>query len=292
MARLQRPGPGPGRATRRAAARAGQVPRHLQPEPGRVLPGPRGRFEGPGRGRAQPDHSRRTTPAEQLLDVRDRSSALVGRVQRTVHRAGGARAGRRRHRVRTSTISTRTIASTSTRCSTSASSPSSRRWPSIPGHPFPYISDLSLNLAVQRARPGHRRAPLRRVKVPTLLPRFVVMPDGERFVPLEQVIAAHLDALFPGMEIEGPLHVPRHPQRRPHPRGRGGRRPARGGRDRAAPAPFRPRRAARDRRDDVDEVRELLAARARRRATTTSTSRRPARPRRAVGHPRRSIAPI
>src|SRR5205807_9635710 len=41
-----------------------------------------------------------------------------------------------------------------------------------------------------------------RVKVPPLLPRFVVTPDGERFVPLEQVIAAHLHLLFPGMEIE------------------------------------------------------------------------------------------
>ena len=40
-----------------------------------------------------------------------------------------------------------------------------------------------------------------RVKVPPVLPRFVVMPDGERFVPLEQVIAAHLDTLFPGMTI-------------------------------------------------------------------------------------------
>ena len=40
------------------------------------------------------------------------------------------------------------------------------------------------------------------MKVPDLLPRFVVMPDGERFVPLEQVIAAHLDRLFPGMEVE------------------------------------------------------------------------------------------
>ena len=41
-----------------------------------------------------------------------------------------------------------------------------------------------------------------RVKVPSLLPRFVVLPDGERYVPLEQVMAAHLDQLFPGMEIE------------------------------------------------------------------------------------------
>jgi polyphosphate kinase len=70
-----------------------------------------------------------------------------------------------------------------------------------PGHPFPYISDLSLNLAVivRDVQADERR--FARVKVPLLLPRFVVMPDGERFVPLEQIIAAHLDVLFPGMEI-------------------------------------------------------------------------------------------
>lgn len=75
-----------------------------------------------------------------------------------------------------------------------------------PGHPFPYISDLSLNLAVSIRNPlsGERR--FARVKVPPVLPRFVVMPDLERFVPLEQVIAEHLEALFPGMEIES--HVP------------------------------------------------------------------------------------
>ena len=71
-----------------------------------------------------------------------------------------------------------------------------------PGHPFPYISHLSLSLAIQMRDPttGERR--FARVKVPPLLPRFVVMTDGERFVPLEQVIAAHLDQLFPGMEVE------------------------------------------------------------------------------------------
>jgi polyphosphate kinase len=69
-----------------------------------------------------------------------------------------------------------------------------------PGHPFPYISDLSLNLAVVVHDPieGERR--FARVKVPNLLPRFVVMPDGERFVALEDVIAAHFSELFPGME--------------------------------------------------------------------------------------------
>ncbi|HZM40456.1 MAG TPA: RNA degradosome polyphosphate kinase [Acidimicrobiales bacterium] len=71
-----------------------------------------------------------------------------------------------------------------------------------PGHPFPYISNLSLNLAVIVRDPDAVARRFARVKVPSLLPRFVVLPDGERFVPLEQVIAAHLDQLFPGMEIE------------------------------------------------------------------------------------------
>jgi polyphosphate kinase len=71
-----------------------------------------------------------------------------------------------------------------------------------PGHPFPYISNLSLNLAVIVRDPGADVRRFARVKVPSLLPRFVVLPDGERYVPLEQVMAAHLDKLFPGMEIE------------------------------------------------------------------------------------------
>jgi polyphosphate kinase len=70
-----------------------------------------------------------------------------------------------------------------------------------PGHPFPYISNLSLNLVVEVQDPANNDRRIARVKVPPALPRFVVMPDGERFVPLEQVIAAHLDALFPGMTI-------------------------------------------------------------------------------------------
>ena len=71
-----------------------------------------------------------------------------------------------------------------------------------PGHPFPYISNLSLNLAVGVRDPATGARRFARLKVPPLLPRFVVMPDGERFVAVEQVIAAHLGALFPGMEIE------------------------------------------------------------------------------------------
>jgi polyphosphate kinase len=72
-----------------------------------------------------------------------------------------------------------------------------------PGRPFPYISNLSLSLGVMLRDPetGERR--LARVKVPEVLPRFLqVGNDGERFVALEDLIAAHLDSLFPGMEIE------------------------------------------------------------------------------------------
>jgi polyphosphate kinase len=80
-----------------------------------------------------------------------------------------------------------------------------------PAHPFPYISNLSLNLAVVVGDPDTPATRIARVKVPPLLPRFIVMPDGERFVPLEQLIAAHLDRLFPGMRILGhhPFRVTR-----------------------------------------------------------------------------------
>jgi polyphosphate kinase len=70
-----------------------------------------------------------------------------------------------------------------------------------PAHPFPYISNLSLNLAVMVRDPMRHQPRFARVKVPPLLSRFIGLPDGERFVPLEQVIALHLPALFPGMEI-------------------------------------------------------------------------------------------
>ena len=69
-----------------------------------------------------------------------------------------------------------------------------------PGHPFPYISDLSLSLAVTVRDPisGERR--FARIKVPPVLPRLVEVAP-RTYVLLEQIIAANLDALFPGMEI-------------------------------------------------------------------------------------------
>jgi polyphosphate kinase len=72
-----------------------------------------------------------------------------------------------------------------------------------PGHPFPHISNLSLNLAVVIVDPDQGRR-FARVKVPEVLPRLVPLPreDGTQvFVWLEQLIAAHVGALFPGMHV-------------------------------------------------------------------------------------------
>jgi polyphosphate kinase len=71
-----------------------------------------------------------------------------------------------------------------------------------PGHPFPYISNLSLSLAVVLRGPdGEER--FARVKVPKILPRWVALASPNQFVPLEEVIGTHLEALFPGVEILG-----------------------------------------------------------------------------------------
>ncbi|WP_082092193.1 RNA degradosome polyphosphate kinase [Demequina pelophila] len=86
-----------------------------------------------------------------------------------------------------------------------------------PAHPFPYISGLSLNLAVEIRNPDTGKDHFARVKVPETLPRFLsvdatghvgqvtdassLSDEPRSFVPLEDVIAAHLDYLFPGMEV-------------------------------------------------------------------------------------------
>jgi polyphosphate kinase len=71
-----------------------------------------------------------------------------------------------------------------------------------PAHPFPYISSLALSLAAMVSDPetGERR--FARVKVPTVFPRLVGLPDGTRFLPAEQLIAALLHELFVGMVVE------------------------------------------------------------------------------------------
>jgi polyphosphate kinase len=69
-----------------------------------------------------------------------------------------------------------------------------------PAHPFPYISGLSLNLAVVVRNPRTGKQHFARVKVPSNFDRFVPL-GNDRFVPLEDVIGAHLVRLFPGMEV-------------------------------------------------------------------------------------------
>ena len=69
-----------------------------------------------------------------------------------------------------------------------------------PAHPFPFISGLSLSLAVMVADPRSGLTLFARVKVPPLLPRFLTVSPN-RFVPLEDVIAAHLTELFAGLEV-------------------------------------------------------------------------------------------
>lgn len=69
-----------------------------------------------------------------------------------------------------------------------------------PAHPFPYISGLSLNLAVVVRNPVSGHEHFARVKVPPILSRFLEA-GPQRYVPLEDVIAAHLEELFPGMDV-------------------------------------------------------------------------------------------
>jgi len=74
-----------------------------------------------------------------------------------------------------------------------------------PAHPFPYISGLSLNLSIRVRNPKTAKVEFARLKVPTVLPRFVQLPDDGsgrlRFIPIEDLISNHLGDLFPGMEI-------------------------------------------------------------------------------------------
>jgi polyphosphate kinase len=72
-----------------------------------------------------------------------------------------------------------------------------------PGHPFPFISDLSLSLAVvlfHPVRPGRHFA---RLKIPTGRGRWIPLDEPGKFLPLEALIARHMDELFPGTQVDG-----------------------------------------------------------------------------------------
>lgn len=70
-----------------------------------------------------------------------------------------------------------------------------------PGHPFPYISNLSLSLGVILRDPVDHNRRFARLKVPDVLGRFLELPGEHRFVTLEDVVLANVDQLFPGMEV-------------------------------------------------------------------------------------------
>ena len=97
-----------------------------------------------------------------------------------------------------------------------------------PAHPFPFISNLSLNLLVTLRYPDDVHTSLARVKVPVGagIPRFVQLAGSTTWVPLESVMANNLDLLFPGMEILACGKLQGHPQRDLRPRRGHGRRPA------------------------------------------------------------------
>jgi len=71
-----------------------------------------------------------------------------------------------------------------------------------PAHPFPYISNLALNLAAMVSDPDTGERRFARVKIPNVFPRLMALPDGKRFVPIEQLVAAQLHTLFVGMVVE------------------------------------------------------------------------------------------
>jgi polyphosphate kinase len=74
-----------------------------------------------------------------------------------------------------------------------------------PSHPFPYISNLSLNVGVEVRNRNDDTIRFARVKVPPNVARLLPLPgDGDRFIPLEQALVAFIDALFPGMDVGQP----------------------------------------------------------------------------------------
>ena len=95
------------------------------------------------------------------------------------------------------------------------------------GHPFPFISSLALNLAISVHRPDLNQPLFIRLKVPTNRPRWVPVSEGG-FVPLEQIMEAHLKQVFSTLQQDRMSPLPCHPRSKgrslgPLPRGAGGR---------------------------------------------------------------------
>ena len=289
LARLQRSRPPARRGPVGAAPRAGQVLRDLGVEPGRVLHGAGGEPPRPARGRGGRARRRRDEPDA----TRSTRSASWSLGQRDAARRDASSASCARRSPSTGSGSSRP----------SGPSPDERAeldrvfeksiFPALTplaiglGRPFPYISNLSLSLAVTLRDPDQGTEVLARVKVPKeLLGRFVADRRGGRtLVPLEDLIAANLRLAVPGHGGHRPLLLPGHPRHRLR-RLRRGRRPAPGGRGGASPAPLRRGRAARGRPGDEPAAARAAARRAEDRRAPALRGRRAARHVRPVGRGR------
>ena len=186
-----------------AAARAGEVPRHLQRQPRRVLPGA-GRRAQEQFARRDARHARPTASTPASSSARSAPGPTSWSRRQAASFTKEIAPGARRRRASASSTGTTSPATTAADLDDGvrgADLPGAHAARRRPGAPVPVHLEPVAEPRGRRARP---RPPARSAspgKVPPLLPRFVVLPDDERFVPLEQVIAAHLDTLFPGMEI-------------------------------------------------------------------------------------------
>src|SRR5690606_14701635 len=80
-----------------------------------------------------------------------------------------------------------------------------------PGHPFPFLSNLSLSLAVRLQLDDNEEPHFARIKVPANRPRFVKLGNGHTYIALEELVTAHIASLFPGAEVleVGPFYITR-----------------------------------------------------------------------------------
>ena len=152
------------------------------------------------------------------------------------------------------------------------------------GRPFPYISNLSLSLAVLVRDPQTAQETFARVKVPKeMLPRFLPVGDGQDVRPAREPDRRAPRHALPGHGDHRLRRLPRHARRRLHDRRRG-RRPAARRRAGAAQAPLRRGRAGRGRRRHEPAPARAARARAGDRGGRAVRGRRPARPQGPVGH--------